>query len=991
MPDSVFSIICPPNDQILRTGILTLCVDPNMDAVVMDLDQRSHSCTMQSVSTRNNSNCFVNSSSQDYGPAQAPISGYDLTISDRVIANTDFIKSHLAALLPLETSSFTGLLRHRHLAMVKAFESPTYRILIGSIENNFAGLDNVFIGDIMKLLKADKLMKSKLVSYLNQTPKAIATALIEKLLVAAIEDMDATTVTDLLGTGVVDPGDVVCLVEGRRFSAVKRSAMLGNTEVLSALLHAGAKVDTSRCSGSALSLALGTMKRNGSSNRQMISILLNHGAMARVEDFLTAVTLKDKALIKLLLSNLQKYHRSLGKEFIDPRETFHFLTVIKNLKDDFANEIVEQLMLMITAQVLRGTENSRYSSTDSFGGMQDAISKAITCAITIGHIRVVKTLLPYTKAAVGPLAMAIRQRSSDLIQFILKSGVDVAYGLCWLDDDVIETTPLAEAIQSWDKELICKLEYMESQARPMRNNGYTDLAGQCYFEAALYAASKVGNLAYVRKLWDEHPQNSFRDRRCIGPGSPSSSLSIAVENGHDQIALYLLDVGAYVTAFPKCPRQDHYHYRHHDHYQIRNQECYDEELYSCSDVAVFRKHPLFLALHRRNWLLFDTLLECNIKMTTPLGSLCFAEAFDCEELWVIDSLFAMRPYKQQEYLRAGLTAAIKTGKKLMVDLIIDKFSLSLNVEDHYTKDAALAVAMRNNELEMVQHLLDSGADPRHAFCPPIYEGEKPPSRDILFEVLPMFKTRYSGGIKGLGATALQYAMQLEDIVLLDAMLDAKLDVNARDEEYTPLGLAIAQTGHRRAQIVEKILMVGGDANSIVWMSKKCSYSTGMPRRTALLEAISTKNAALVELLINFGADIRRPARLGLKRTPLQQACEVGSIEIADRFFGLGVDVNEKPAVRGGGTSLQLCAIKGYVGIANRLLDEGADIHAATSVCYGRTPLQGSAENGRLNMIPVLWNAALTRKFDRDDCKRAMDLAKENGHIACHDLIKELHG
>ena len=405
---------------------------------------------------------------------------------------------------------------------------------------------------------------------------------------------------------------------------------------------------------------------------------------------------------------------------------------------------------------------------------------------------------------------------------------------------------------------------------------------------------------------------------------------------------------------------------------------------------VLRKHPLFLALHRKNRFLFDRLIECNITTTNALGSLCFAQVFDGEELWAIDSLLAMQPYNQQGYLQAGLTAAIGTGKKSMVDLIIDKFNLSLNVEDRYSKDAVLAVAMRSNDSKMVQHLLDLGADPRHLFCSPFYEGEKPPSRELLFLVLPLFKTRYCGGIKGLGATVLQYAIRLEDIELLNAMVEAKLDINARDEEYTPLGFAIAQTGHRRVDIVEKILMAGGDANSFVWISKHCSYSTGMPRRTALLEAISTKNAALVKLLINFGADIYRPARLGLKRTPLQQACEIGSIEIADHLLDLGVDVNEEPAIRGGGTSLQLCAIKGYVGIAIKLLGKGADVHAATSVCYGRTPLQGAAENGRLDMIPVLWSAALSRKFDRDDCERAMDLAKGNGHVACHDLIKELH-
>ena len=143
------------------------------------------------------------------------------------------------------------------------------------------------------------------------------------------------------------------------------------------------------------------------------------------------------------------------------------------------------------------------------------------------------------------------------------------------------------------------------------------------------------------------------------------------------------------------------------------------------------------------------------------------------------------------------------------------------------------------------------------------------------------------------------------------------------------------------------------------------------------------------LLVDFGANIHQPARLCLKRTPLQQACEVGSVDIVRYLLDLGANVNEEPAMRGGGTSLQLCAIKGYVGIAVDLLKRRANVHAPPSMTDGRTPLQGAAENGRLEMIAVLWDAAGTNKYKSDDCERAMQRAESNGHIACRDLIQEL--
>jgi len=54
-------------------------------------------------------------------------------------------------------------------------------------------------------------------------------------------------------------------------------------------------------------------------------------------------------------------------------------------------------------------------------------------------------------------------------------------------------------------------------------------------------------------------------------------------------------------------------------------------------------------------------------------------------------------------------------------------------------------------------------------------------------------------------------------------------------------------------------------------------------------------------------------------------------------------------------------------------------------------LEGAAENGRLDTITLLWNAVSSKRFvdDVKQCNRAMKLAKENGHIACRELIQQL--
>jgi ankyrin repeat protein len=133
--------------------------------------------------------------------------------------------------------------------------------------------------------------------------------------------------------------------------------------------------------------------------------------------------------------------------------------------------------------------------------------------------------------------------------------------------------------------------------------------------------------------------------------------------------------------------------------------------------------------------------------------------------------------------------------------------------------------------------------------------------------------------------------------------------------------------------------------------------------------------------------------MGLKRTPLQKAAEANSLELVTLLLGANADANGKPATRGGGTALQLAAIKGNCNIAAKLLECGADLSAPPAVVNGRWPLEGAAEHGRLDMIEFLWKNNLAgfgvAGFDEKQCRRAMELAEENGHNPCRDLIAEL--
>ncbi|KAJ8120773.1 hypothetical protein ONZ43_g2606 [Nemania bipapillata] len=99
----------------------------------------------------------------------------------------------------------------------------------------------------------------------------------------------------------------------------------------------------------------------------------------------------------------------------------------------------------------------------------------------------------------------------------------------------------------------------------------------------------------------------------------------------------------------------------------------------------------------------------------------------------------------------------------------------------------------------------------------------------------------------------------------------------------------------------------------------------------------------------------------------------------------------------GGTALQFAAISGNCEMAVELLERGANLYMLPSKIMGRWPIEGAAENGRLEMISFLWQAQQQtlylafedNGFREKNFKKALRLARDNGHIGCSDLIAHL--
>ena len=874
--------------------------------------------------------------------------------SDDALPVVETIGLRLSSLLISDAVSSNFLLNSRTAVRQQTFGPSIYDSLILSIENNFAGFDGMPIGVVLRFLEDGPQMRSQLSKYLRALPNNISKTVAENLIRAAIENCDASMVSELLKTGLVTPNDIVCSVDGRRYTAVERSAMLKSFEVTKVLLNAGANVNKTYSTRvneeGALYFAIQQRRDCSFVDMQLVNMLLNHGAQARVYHAAIAVRRQEPGLIKAIMSRIPPSNHPDAFRSNNLRDSSIMEDAVRLLDSEVATTIIVQIV-QACYQTSCGKCSKAYPK---------CLRESITLAATRGHFRLVAFLVDYVADKDAPLAGAVRSGRKDIIELLLEKGANPDAPECDINkDDGFLTTPFAEAIRANDDELIRLFHELGAT---------TQISEEGRFCAAIYAASEVGNLAYVNELLQMAPG--------IDGESLNPALCISIRKGYEEVPLTLLKAGANV-----------------------NLQRVNSSPHPSSALAE--------ALDQKNKTLVLMIMECDVNVQlyshTPIRSRKeslptfstrtikpMAAAARWGDVSIIKNLLSMGAANDACDGEMAVTVAVRAKNWPLIDFLVEN-GAQLDVPVDSPTWSPLATAISNKEIDMMRYLLDLGADPS---CSKVIKEAVKEGGEILAVVLDALRIRFPRSKKGLGAEALCYAIVTDDVDLIDMLLEARFDINTVVETaecgYTSaLGMAVEETSEISLDIIRKLILAGGDPNGIVSSTYTWGIDNAWPRKTVMLQAILTESKPLVELLIDEGADIKRAARLGLKRTPLQQACEVGAMEIVDLFLEKGVDVNEAPALRGGATSLQLCAIKGYCGLAERLLNLGADVHAAPSEVNGRTALDGAAENGRLDMLILLWNAPARERFSAEQCSHAMKLAEENGHIACRDLIRHL--
>jgi ankyrin repeat protein len=814
------------------------------------------------------------------------------------------------------------------------------RLLLFSITNGLAGLGDIPFASILRSLNKYENIEPLFMTVLRASPNHVAKSLAENLVKVAIEAQDSHIVKYLLESQLLNINDLVCEAKGQKLTAVERAAQLRDRKTVEVLLANHADVHKSYASIAEecgpLNLLINGILRGETippDTLDLCNALFHRGAKVDV-------TMLRRVLRESRNSNIALW---LVSRLLDTPETD---LVRDGILPPIAGEMEEEEAHEVIKQILSAC--GRLHNGGCLQNLEGKVEWALVQSAKRGHVRTVQLLLPHTKDLHRVLTASFHSGQSEIVNLILAERPEFNTPAHSIDmenwkelrgnlvSDV--TTPLAEALRTGNAEWIQLCE----DAGTLQ---HLHLTGN--FGAALAAAATIGDLRYAQKLFKHRPEPL--------PEEMHVALVFSIENGHDDMSSVLIDSGAALGVTSSSGRPI----------------------------------PLFAAVRQRNAKMVRKILDAGTEFThlglfntydSTRHSTVLNELIEWGDRTIISDFCHAFPAETTDYLKVLVLRKGVITKNLL-DFLMDQGCVHGR-----TLSQLLEVAITENDIGMVDHLLELGADPSNNRV--LWIAAAKISRPDILGALLDHIPRRSRRVPRLGTLAMKTAIELGlsglkmvDILIASEVVDIHGHVEmAHTKSESPLGTAIKIVDDFTSDfiVVKRLLEAGCDPNSVV-------IAEPTHNLTALLAAVKTHSVGLVQVLLDHGAKVNTEATNRRLRTPLQAAAESGCLEVVQLLLKNNADVNALPAPRGGGTALQLAAISGNCNIAAELLKHGADALMKPSVYQGRWPLEGAAEHGRLDMISFLLRLNV---YDADQCKRAARFAEDNGHIGCKDLLLE---
>ncbi|KAI1452183.1 hypothetical protein F4805DRAFT_463019 [Annulohypoxylon moriforme] len=411
--------------------------------------------------------------------------------------------------------------------------------------------------------------------------------------------------------------------------------------------------------------------------------------------------------------------------------------------------------------------------------------------------------------------------------------------------------------------------------------------------------------------------------------------------------------------------------------------------------------PLAIAIGRGDVSMMKFLLGLGISGSSV--DLCAAVRTGSKE--IVELLLQHGTIPTAEALNNAIVMDISLVDLLLSWSVQEKLWFSSNPPSYYSpwefSEHALCQAIQWRKVDLIKNLIQNGVGIGSSSILQAASLDDEILDLLLKDIQAMFpKGQWSAGTRAL----CEFIAQC-DIILVRKLLAHHVDLDyfvrlsynkEKDlvpileqtrEEKLPLCVAIENDTTHNQQILRAVLESGA-SRQLNDAILKIDESQEQLQETALLRAVLRQDLAVLELLIEYGADINLSATPRIRRTPLQKAAEFGAVEVVQFLLNRGADVNASPTQHSGGTALQLAAIKGYVGIIELLLKKGADISAKGALLNGRTALEGAAEHGRLDTVALLMKAGvLITKDGRRQFEKAKIFARRQHHHTVVELLE----
>ncbi|SPQ26473.1 155b9fce-3d70-4eae-8d87-6b345046ed02 [Thermothielavioides terrestris] len=273
-----------------------------------------------------------------------------------------------------------------------------------------------------------------------------------------------------------------------------------------------------------------------------------------------------------------------------------------------------------------------------------------------------------------------------------------------------------------------------------------------------------------------------------------------------------------------------------------------------------------------------------------------------------------------------LTLAAVGGHKPIIEALLRR-GMKLNTPLNNKWGSALATVVAHGSLEIVQFLVEKGADVN----------------------MPLHTGDYGSAL----AAAASYS---GDIKTIEFLLEKGADVNMplpTGDYGSALAAAACSAG---TDVVRFLVEKGADVNMPLQIG---NYGSALAAAVCngIFGEIKT-----VEFLVEKGADINMPLPIGYFGSALAAAACSGYTEVVRFLVEKGADVNMPLQTGRYGSALAAAACEGYPKVVGLLLEKGADVNMPLQAGPYGSALEAAADKGQAACVEILVEAGARQTY-----------------------------